>query len=126
MKGVNGKRAKRGERESGLEETFTVNRLKLAPSLMRCLASTNAIKNPNGAVRRAHHRVSRWRDAELARCWAATEFLEAGKSFRKIQRHRRLWVLDSARSFGNIVQLRSEHAALSQSVEEVDLSARAA
>jgi hypothetical protein len=36
----------------GLEETFTVNRLKLTPSLMRCLASTNVIENPNGAVRR--------------------------------------------------------------------------
>ena len=47
----------------GLEETFTVNRLKLTPSLMRCLASTNVIENPNGAVRRVTHRVSRYRVA---------------------------------------------------------------
>jgi hypothetical protein len=35
----------------GLEETFTVSRLKLTPALMRCLATTNIIENPNGAVR---------------------------------------------------------------------------
>jgi transposase-like protein len=95
----------------GLEETFTVNRLKLTPSLMRCLASTNVIENPNGAVRRVTHRVSRYRDAEMALRWTATGFLEAEKSFRKIQGHRQLWVLGTA---------------LGRSVEEVDVKTRAA
>ena len=31
----------------GLEETFTVNRLRLTPALMRCLCTTNIIENPN-------------------------------------------------------------------------------
>ncbi len=95
----------------GLEETFTVNRLKLTPSLTRCLASTNVIENPNGAVRRVTHRVSRYRDAEMALRWTATGFLEAEKSFRKIQGHRQLWVLGTA---------------LGRSVEEVDVKTRAA
>jgi transposase-like protein len=95
----------------GLEETFTVNRLKLTPSLMRCLASTNVIENPNGAVRRVTYRVSRYRDAEMALRWTATGFLEAEKSFRKIQGHRQLWVLGTA---------------LGRSVEEVDVKTRAA
>jgi putative transposase len=95
----------------GLEETFTVNRLKLTPSLMRCLASTNVIENPNGAVRRVTHRVSRYRDAEMALRWTATGFLEAEKSFRKIQGHGQLWVLATA---------------LGRSVEEVDVKTRAA
>ena len=95
----------------GLEETFTVNRLKLTPSLMRCLASTNVIENPNGAVRRVTHRVSRYRDAEMALRWTATGFLEAEKSFRKIQGHRQLWVLATA---------------LGRSIREVDVSTRAA
>jgi len=43
----------------GLEETFTVNRLKLTPALMRCLCTTNIIENPNGAVRRVTNRVCR-------------------------------------------------------------------
>jgi transposase-like protein len=95
----------------GLEETFTVNRLKLTPSLMRCLASTNVIENPNGAVRRVTHRVSRYRDAQMALRWTATGFLEAEKSFRKIQGHRQLWVLGTA---------------LGRSVEQVDVKSRAA
>ena len=77
----------------GLEETFTVNRLQLTPSLMRCLCTTNVIENPNGAVRRVTHRVSHYRDAAMALRWTATGFLEAEKSFRKIQGVKDLWVL---------------------------------
>ena len=80
----------------GLEETFTVNRLNLTPSLMRCLATTNIIENPNGAVRRVTRRVSRYRDAEMALRWTATGFLEAEKSFHKIQGVKDLWVLATA------------------------------
>jgi len=80
----------------GLDETFTVNRLKLTPSLMRCLCTTNIIENPNGAVRRVTHRVSRYRDAAMALRWTATGFLEAEKSFRKIQGVKDLWVLATA------------------------------
>ncbi len=80
----------------GLEETFTVNRLKLTPQLCRCLCTTNLIENPNGAVRRVTHRVSRYRDAEMALRWTATGFLEAEKSFRRIQGVKDLWVLATA------------------------------
>ena len=80
----------------GLEETFTVNRLRLTPALMRCLATTNIIENPNGAVRRVSRRVSRYRDAQMALRWTAAGFLEAEKSFRRIQGHRDLWVLATA------------------------------
>lgn len=80
----------------GLEETFTVNRLNLTPALMRCLSTTNIIENPNGAVRRVTRRVSRYRDAEMALRWTATGFLEAEKSFHKIQGVKDLWVLETA------------------------------
>lgn len=80
----------------GLEETFTVNRLNLTPSLMRSLATTNVIENPNGAVRRVTHRVTRYRDAAMALRWTATGFLEAEKTFRKIQGVKDLWVLATA------------------------------
>jgi hypothetical protein len=50
---------------------------------MRCLASTNVIENPYGAVRRVTQRVSRYRDADMAMRGAATGFLEAQKSCRK-------------------------------------------
>lgn len=80
----------------GLDELFTVNRLGLTPALMRGLATTNLIENPNGAVRRVTHRVCRYRDAEMALRWTATGFLEAEKGFRRLQGHRDLWVLAAA------------------------------
>ena len=80
----------------GLEETFTVNRLKLTPALMRCLCTTNIIENPNGAVRRVTGRICRWRDPEMVLRWMASAYLEAEKSFRRIQGYRDLWVLSAA------------------------------
>jgi putative transposase len=80
----------------GLEETFTVNRLKLTPALMRCLCTTNIIENPNGAVHRVTSRICRWRDPKMVLRWMASAYLEAEKSFRRIQGYRDLWVLGSA------------------------------
>ena len=80
----------------GLQETFTVNALGLPPSLTRCLCTTNIIENPNGIVRRTSRRVTRYRDAEMALRWTAAGFLEAQKSFRKIQGIKELWILKTA------------------------------
>ena len=80
----------------GLEETFTVNRLRLTPALMRCLCTTNIIENPNGAVRRVTGRICRWRDPEMVLRWMASAYLEAEKYFRRIQGYRDLWVLSTA------------------------------
>ena len=80
----------------GLTETFTVNRLKLTPALVRCLATTNIIENPNGAVRRVTGRVTRYRDAEMALRWTAVGFLEGEKSFRRLQGYKDQWVLATA------------------------------
>ena len=80
----------------GLEETFTVNQLRLTPALMRCLCTTNIIENPNGAVRRVTRRICRWRNAQMVLRWMASAYLEAEKCFRRIQGYRDLWVLSSA------------------------------
>ena len=80
----------------GLHETFTVNALGLPPSLTRCLCTTNIIENPNGIVRRTSRRVTRYRDADMALRWTATGFIEAQKSFRKIQGVKDLWILKTA------------------------------
>ena len=80
----------------GLEETFTVNALGLPPSLKRCLCTTNIIENPNGIVRRTSRRVTRYRDADMVLRWTAAGFLEAQKSFRKIQGVKDLWILKAA------------------------------
>jgi transposase-like protein len=80
----------------GLAETFTVNALGLPPSLTRCLCTTNIIENPNGIVRRTSRRVTRYQDAAMALRWTAAGFLEAQKSFRKIQGIKELWILKAA------------------------------
>ena len=80
----------------GLEETFTVNRLRLPPAMVRCLSTTNIIENPNGSVRRVSGRVCRYRDADMALRWTAAGYLHAEKSFRRIQGFRDLWVLAAA------------------------------
>ena len=82
----------------GLEETFTINRLGLSPSLQRGLATTNIIESPNGGVRRRSGRVSRWRDGQMVLRWAAASFLDAEKNFRRIMGHRELWILEAALS----------------------------
>jgi putative transposase len=97
----------------GLEETFTVNRLKLTPALMRCLCTTNIIENPNGAVRRVTGRICRWRDSEMVLRWMASAYLEAEKSFRRIQGYRDLWVLSTA-------------LGRARSTSQVDLNSKAA
>lgn len=79
----------------GLEETFTINRLGLSSSLVRCLGSTNILENPNSGVRTRTGRVSRWRDGQMALRWSTTAFLECEKNFRKIMGYRDLWMLSS-------------------------------
>ena len=80
----------------GQQKTFTVNALGLPPALMRCLCTTNIVENPNGVVRRTIRRVTRYRDAEMALRWTAAGFIEAQKSFRKIQGIKDLWILKAA------------------------------
>ena len=80
----------------GLDETFTVNRMNLSPQLIRCLCTTNLVENPNGIVRATTRRVKNYRDAAMIMRWVAAGFLEAEKSFRKIQGIKDLWMLKAA------------------------------
>lgn len=77
----------------GLEEMFTINRLGLPPSLMRCLSSTNIIESPHSGVRLRTRRICRWRDGRMVLRWAAAAFLMTEKNFRKLQGYRDLWML---------------------------------
>ena len=77
----------------GLEETFTINRLELSPTLRRCLGTTNIIESPHAGVRLRTNRVSRWRDGKMVLRWAAAAFLATEKNFRRILGYRDLWML---------------------------------
>jgi transposase-like protein len=77
----------------GLDETFTINRHDVPPSLHRCPATTNVIESPQAGVRNKTGNVSRWRDGEMVLRWVAGAFMLTERNFRKIMGHRDLWAL---------------------------------
>lgn len=77
----------------GMAEMFTLQRLKLPPSLYKCLATTNVIESPQGGVARRTGNVTRWRDQDMAERWVASAWLLTEKHFRKIDGHTDLWAL---------------------------------
>jgi transposase-like protein len=79
----------------GLEECFTINRLGLPPSLMRCLATTNIIESPHAGVRIRTRRVTRWQNGSMVRRWMASAFLRTEKNFRRIMGYKELWALEA-------------------------------
>jgi transposase-like protein len=76
----------------GMEECFTINRLKVPPSLHRCLATTNLIESSQSGVEMPTRRVCRWR-AEMPARWVAAAFLATEKNFRRVMGYKDLWAL---------------------------------
>ncbi len=79
----------------GLEETLTVIRLKLPPTLRRSLATTNMIENVIGHVRRVGRNVKRWR-GDMRRRWTWLAIADAAQRFHRIKGFRDLPLLESA------------------------------
>ena len=74
----------------GLDETLTVMRLNLPSSLRRTFATTNAIENMNGSLRRITRNVKRWKDEAMIRRWIALGIAEAQKGFRRVKGYRNM------------------------------------
>lgn len=85
-----------GSLREGLSEMFTINRLGLAATLRRCLASTNVIESPYSGVREKTGRVKRWRDGRMALRWTASALLSVEKRMRRIMGYQQLWMLEAA------------------------------
>jgi len=79
----------------GLEECFTINRLGLPPTLLRCLATTNIIESPHAGVRIQTRRVTRWQNGRMVLRWLASAFIRTEEKFNKIMGYRDLWVLEA-------------------------------
>jgi putative transposase len=77
----------------GMAEMFTIQRLKLPPSLYKCLGTTNLIESPQSGVQKRTGNVTRWRNAAMAERWAASAWLLTEKHFRKVIGHKDLWCL---------------------------------
>jgi putative transposase len=81
----NGEEGAAASLREGLDETLTVLRLKLPSSLRRTFATTNAIENMNGSLRRIARNVKRWKDEKMIRRWVALGIAEAQKGFRRVK-----------------------------------------
>jgi putative transposase len=68
----------------GLEETLTVVRLGLSPSLQRTLCSTNTIESMI-SISRTMRNVKRLREGKMIERWTAAGMLEAEKRFYRVQ-----------------------------------------
>ena len=72
----------------GLEETLTVLKLNLPPTLCRFFSTTNAIENLNGTFRRhTNRRVKNWKGGEMVQRWIGMVMADAETKFRRIRGH---------------------------------------
>jgi transposase-like protein len=89
----NGEESAATSLREGLEETLTVLKLGLPPTLRRALSTTNAIENMLGTVRRVTRNVKRWKGGEMVRRWVALGVKYAQSKFRRIKGHGDLHLL---------------------------------
>lgn len=80
----------------GLEETLTVLRLDLPPTLARTFRSTNAVESMISVARDHARNVKRWRDGKMAMRWCAAGMVEAKQQFRRVNGHLHLATLRAA------------------------------
>jgi putative transposase len=80
----------------GLEETLTVLRLEVAPTLARTLRSTNCVESMIEICRDHSRNVKHWQDGQMALRWCAAGMVEAGKQFRRVNGHLHLRALRTA------------------------------
>jgi hypothetical protein len=77
----------------GLEETLTITRLGVPPTLARTLRSTNTIESMIQICRDHAANVKRWQDGQMVLRWVAAGMGEAEKQFRRVNGHLHLPVL---------------------------------
>jgi putative transposase len=93
---ANGEDAAAASLREGLDETLTVLRLNLPATLCRTFATTNAIENMNGTLRRVIHHVKRWQGETMIKRWVALGVAEAQRGFRRVKGHGQMNILLSA------------------------------
>jgi putative transposase len=77
----------------GLDETLTVLKLGLPPTLRQFFATTNCIENFISLLRHVARNVKRWRGGDMIRRWVGLGLLRAAARFRRIKGHRELSTL---------------------------------
>jgi hypothetical protein len=92
----NGEDAAAASLREGLDETLTVIRLGLPTTLSRTFATTNAIENMNGTLRRVIRNVKRWRGESMILRWVALGIDESQRGFRRVKGHGQMSTLLAA------------------------------
>ena len=82
----------------GMEESLTLHRLGIRGALRSSLATTNAIENLMGTIRRVTRNGKRWRNGDMIIRWVTMALEEAETKFRKIKGYRQLAELKNALS----------------------------
>jgi transposase-like protein len=85
-----------GSLREGMDETLTVLRLGVPPTLARTLRSTNAIESMISICRDHARNVKRWHDGQMALRWCAAGMVEASGQFRRVNGHLHLAALRTA------------------------------
>jgi putative transposase len=85
-----------GSLREGLEETLTVSRLKLPPTLERTLYTTNPVESMISIARDVMRNVKRWRDGKMIERWTAAGVLVAERQFRRVKGYRDIPILLAA------------------------------
>ena len=77
----------------GLEETLTLQRLKLIQTFGPSFSTTNCIENLNSQLTKYTGRVKRWMDSEQRYRWVISGLLQIEKQMKKVQNCRQLHLL---------------------------------
>ena len=92
----NGEDSAAASMREGLDETLTVIKLGLPPTLRRTFATTNPIENMNGSVRRVIRNVKRWNGEAMVARWVALGVANAARKFRRVKGHAQIPTLIAA------------------------------
>lgn len=89
----------------GVEETLTLQRLKIPAPLAKSLHSTNLIENLFSSARHTCHRVRKWKGGEMVLRWATASIFEASKRFRRLRGYKHMPILvDALRNKDSVVR----------------------
>jgi len=80
----------------GIDEMFTVRRLKITGTLAASLTNTNMIESAISVARDTTRNVKRWQDGKMIKRWCAAGLLNAQRKFRRLKGHKQMPALVAA------------------------------
>ena len=82
--------------KEGIEETLTLHRLGLSVELGRSLSTTNCIENVNSKLGTYLRKIKHWKNPDMLARWIAMGLIEIESRLRKINNHKKLYLLRDA------------------------------